>query len=121
MEQGTILGLLMHSFEPFITAFKHPGFSEEREWRAISSCTSNLLDKKRKERVTSTGSRYYLECIFIQDDNERLWQRELLPITGIKHGPLAEENSKEKIKEQLILSGYESQVIHTDSGIPLKS
>ncbi len=41
-EQGSIMGMLMHAFDPFVTAFKHPGFSEEREWRAIVACANNL-------------------------------------------------------------------------------
>ncbi len=120
IEQGIVLGLLMHSFEPFVTAFKHSGFSEEKEWRAIVSCESNLTDTKKKERVANSGTSSYLECIFIQSDDEKLWQRELLPITGLKHGPLAEVNSIEEIKKRLTLNGYENQVVHSKSRIPLR-
>lgn len=119
-EQGTILGLLIHVFEPFVIAFKHPGFSEECEWRAVASCPSNLIVTKKKARIISTGSSNYLECLFIQSDNDNLWQRKLLPITGVKHGPLAKENVKEEIEKQLTLDGYESQVDYSDSSIPLK-
>jgi len=119
-KQGIILGLLMHSFEPFVTAFKHAGFSEEKEWRGITSCASNLTEKNKKERNTDSGISTYLECIFIQGDEENLWQRELLPITAIKYGPLAQELSKEVIEIQLELSNYDNQVKHSKSEIPLK-
>jgi hypothetical protein len=120
MEQGVVLGLLMHSFEPFVTAFKHVGFSEEKEWRAVASCASNLTDPKKKERETNSGPASYLECIFVQGDDVNLWQRELLPITGIKYGPLAKEDTIEDIKKQLVLHGYENQIAHSKSEIPLK-
>jgi hypothetical protein len=120
MEQGVVLGLLMHSFEPFITAFKHAGFSEEKEWRAVVSCASNLTVTKKKERQTDSGTASYLECIFMQGDDASVWQREFLPITGIKHGPLAEEDTIENIKNRLVLYGYKNQVAHSKSGIPLK-
>ena len=120
MEQGVVLGLLMHSFEPFVTAFKHVGFSEEKEWRAVASCASNLTVTKKKERKTDSGTASYLECIFIQSDDVNLWQREFLPITGIKYGPLAEESTIDDIKKRLLLHGYENQVVHSKSGIPLK-
>jgi len=61
-----------------------------------------------------------LECIFIQGDNENLCQRKSLPITGIKYGPLAKAFEKEEIKRLLLLNGYENQVVHSDSNIPLK-
>lgn len=120
MEQGILLGLLMHAFEPFITAFKHPGFSEEMEWRAIVSCPTNLTLGVKKEIDTDLGPRPYLECVFIQGDDERLWQRELLPITGVKHGPLADGRSKEEIRNLLMAMGYSDNVVYSNSRIPLR-
>lgn len=119
-EQSVILGLLIHTFEPFVTAFKHTGFSEEKEWRGITSCASDLTEKKKKERDTDSGTSSYLECMFIQGDEENLWQRELLPITAIKYGPLAEELARKVIEIQLELSNYNNQVKHSKSEIPLK-
>lgn len=119
-EQGIILGLLMHAFKPFITSFKYPGFSEELEWRAIASGVNNIAKADKKERITNSVAINYLECIFIQDDDDRLWQRELLPITGIKYGPLAENSPCEEIKKYLELNGYKDLVTYSRSGIPLK-
>jgi hypothetical protein len=118
-EQGTIMGFLMHAFDPFITAFKHPGFAEEREWRAIVACANNLTKDHRKTRSSEFGDSHYIECIFIQGDEERLWQREILPITGIKNGPLAQEAEIENLKLFLDKNGY--NVEFSKSGIPLRN
>jgi len=120
MEQGVVLGLLMHALEPFVAAFKHPGFSEEKEWRAVLNCQSGLSASSKKYRNTDMGKKSYLECIFIQGDSENLWQRKLLPISGIKNGPLTRVEYKNKLKELLKLNGYDGQVVFSDSNIPLR-
>lgn len=120
-EQGVFMGLLMHAFDPFVTAFKHPGFAEEREWRAIVACANNLTGGRRKNRTTAYGESYYLECIFIQGDEHKLWQRKHLPITEIKHGPLAGKELNEKLRHHLDVSGYGNIVNYTKSGIPLRA
>lgn len=121
VELGVILGFLIHTLEPFATAFKHPGFHEEKEWRAIASCQTTLTETIRKKRTSNSSTSNYLECVFIQDDEERMWQRKLLPITSIKYGPLAEDAIKAEIKGHLLNNGYENQVVHSDSSIPLKN
>tara|TARA_R100001460_G_scaffold85853_1_gene127194 strand:+ start:36 stop:1046 length:1011 start_codon:yes stop_codon:yes gene_type:complete len=119
-EQGSIMGLLMHAFDPFIIAFKHPGFAEEREWRAIVACANNLTDGRRKKRETDYGESHYVECIFIQGDEHRLWQRERLPITGIIHGPLAPDGAIERLRQHIDMHGYSSDVAFSESSIPLR-
>lgn len=120
-EQGILIGFLMHALRPFVTAFKHPGFAEEREWRAIAACQKTQTDAKKKQRIAGSSSSNYLECIFIQGNDVSLWQRKLLPITGIKYGPLAEPSKKEEIRKLLSLNGYENQVVYSDSSIPLRA
>lgn len=120
-ELGVISGSFIHALEPFTTAFKHPGFHEEREWRAVSSCQKTITTTTKKTRETESGTCSYVECIFVQGDSERLWQRNLLPISAIKYGPLAEHGVKEAIPELLSANGYTSQVSYSDSRIPLRN
>ena len=110
----------MHVFQPFIVSFKHPGFSEEKEWRAITSCARNLTETCKKTKPSGGGRGYYLDCIFIQGDNDRLWQRRFLPITNISLGPLAKEDDKQNLWRIIKDTGYENLIKITNSTIPLK-
>lgn len=120
MEQGAVLGLLMHAFEPFVTAFKYLGFSEEKEWRAITSCARNLTENCKKQIGAGNSTRYYIECIFIQGDEENLWQRKLLPVTNISLGPLTGDAEKENLQQIIRKNGYENLISVNKSKIPLK-
>lgn len=118
---GAAVGMLIHALSPIISSFKHPGFSEEREWRALASCAPTMTAMTKKTRPAASGEAVYLECIFIQGDEERLWQRSHLPISEIKHGPLAGRDAKlsaDVIHQEL---GYEGNLIFTSSAIPLKA
>ena len=117
VEQGIMLGFLVHTFEPFVTSFKHPGFSEEREWRVVASCASNLTDSHKKKNIRG-GS--YLECIFIQGDEINLWQRKCLPITSIVHGPLTEGKAISDLERAIEEEGYKELISCKRSVIPLK-
>lgn len=119
-EQASILGLIMHVFQPFIISFKHPGFSEEKEWRAITSCARNLTENCKKKKQSGGGIGYYLDCIFIQGDKERLWQRRFLPISNISLGPLAKGDAKQNLLKIIQTHGYESLIKISKSTIPLK-
>lgn len=85
----------------------------------VTSATS-LSDSSKKVRKTNTGKSTYFECVFIQEDKDNLWQRELLPISEIKNGPLTNDDEKNKIKEILRLNGYDGRVRFSDSKIPLR-
>jgi hypothetical protein len=120
VELGIVAGFVIRALDLFALAFKHPGFVEEREWRVIASCQITQTETKKKYRHTDSGTINYLECIFLQGDKERLWQRKLLPITGIKYGPLADVSVKDEINKLLSINGYDNQVVYTNSTIPLR-
>jgi len=120
LEQYVVLGFLIHMFEPFVTSFKHIDFSEEREWRAVVSCARNLTQEHRKEIIQGSNARPYIECIFIQGDEIDLWQRELLPIKGIIHGPLAEGGPIAKLEATITEEGYKDLIGCKRSALSLK-
>lgn len=119
--EGVAVGMLIHALSPIILSFKHPGFSEEREWRAVASCAPTMTAMTKKTRAAASGEAVYLECIFVQGDEERLWQRSHLPVSEIKHGPLAGGDAKlsaDAIHREL---GYEGNLAFTSSAVPLKA
>jgi hypothetical protein len=119
-ERWTILGPLIHAFEPFVTAFKHHAFAEEKERRAVCSCARNLVTSRERSREIGSGPVCYMECIFLQEDDKDLWQRSILPITGIKFGPLAEDWSRKALLVLIQEQGYKAQVHFSQSNIPLR-
>ncbi len=119
--QGAVIGMLLQAFSPIISSFKHPGFSEEREWRAVASCASTMTATVKKTKSSASGEATYLECIFIQGDEERLWQRSHLPISDIKHAPLAGADAKLAADVLHRALGYEGRLAFSSSEIPLKA
>ncbi|MDH5710609.1 MAG: DUF2971 domain-containing protein [Gammaproteobacteria bacterium] len=112
-DRSVVLGFFMRVLEPFVAAFKHSGFHEEKEWRAVAVCPSDLVKEKM-------GVNNFLECIFIQGDQENLWQTDLLPITSVTAGPLSRKAEMDEVKNRLLLKGYGNQVVYSKSEIPLK-
>ena len=106
MEQAVITGFLMHAFGPFSTAFKDSLFSEENEWRSVVSCQKSQCENDRKQYDTRAGARVYLDSIFLQQDDEDLWQRPLLPITTIYVGPLADSKDEGNLLTAIKENGY---------------
>jgi hypothetical protein len=120
IELGVFSGALVHALEPFSTSFKHPGFAEEREWRLVASGPKTIATTNKKQRGSGTKEINYLECLFLQENSEKFWQREILPISGIKFGPLTDEAEKTKVSKLLSTHGYTNQVVISDSCIPLR-
>lgn len=121
MEQYVFLGFMMHVFGPFTTALKDSAFEEEKEWRAVTQVQAGLTVDGKKRRAHGSEDRYYVESIFVQSDETRLWQRELLPIKSIWSGPLAPNEEQEILREVIQSQGYGDSIALKGSRIPLRS
>lgn len=117
-ELGLFSGFLLNNFDIFCAGFKHQGFSEEKEWRAIVSPPDEHVTKNKRVRVTNKNS--YLETMFCQWNKQGIRQRKLLPIASITHGPLANSDDKEEIQKLLSSHGYADQIVYHESQIPLR-
>jgi len=120
LKLGVITGWVFHAFKPYLMAFKHPGFAEEKEWRVVASCPKTMATSYKRQRNTGSEQISYTECLFLQENTEKFWQREILPITGIKFGPLADDLIRADVNKWLSTHGYEKQATTSNSCIPLR-
>jgi hypothetical protein len=121
--KGMITGLLQNVFQIPLLTFKDEGFSEEKEWRAIFLANSVQNENLRKFRTAGGTFVPYVESIFLQDGEENLFQREILPIKSVCLPPAAGNTTRKGLELFLHDNGFKDQnkVSVLDSAIPLRN
>jgi hypothetical protein len=119
--------LSAHLFEVFRSAIvctKHPGFSEEREWRVIYSPTYRLSTRLQSDLVTVRGTPQQIYRIPLQDiPDEGLVGIEIPQffdriIVGPAHFPITIADGMTKALEQAGVANAAQRVVISD--IPLR-
>lgn len=122
--KGMLTGLVYNFLTFPLIAFKHGGFSEEQEWRAVFYPDIASIKKLRKFRASSGVFVPYIETTFMQDDEERIFQRETMPIKSICLPPAAGATSKKGLELYLRGNGFHvgsNGIQIKDSTIPLRN
>ncbi|MFT2091501.1 DUF2971 domain-containing protein [Paraglaciecola sp. 2405UD69-4] len=121
--KGMIIGLLQNVFQIPLLTFKDEGFSEEKEWRAIFLANSVQNEKLRKFRTTGGTFVPYVESIFLQNDEENLFQRKTLPIRSVCLPPAAGNTTRKGLELFLHHNGFQAKnkVSVLNSAIPLRN
>jgi len=103
---GIIKGLIHNLFTLPMLAFKNSGFSEEREWRAVFY--PNLVQTRELRKFRSNSGIFipYLDSIFLQSNDERLFQRAKLPISSVRLPPSAGNTALKGLEMYLNSQGF---------------
>jgi hypothetical protein len=101
--------LLRRAASLTITA-KHHSFNEEKEWRIVGVSIPGRGEVVKKD----PGGRSYVDLPLVEGDG-------LLPLVGVRLGPLAEDGQRENAIGLLRSLGYPSaETMVSVSGIPLR-
>ena len=122
-KKGVLTGLLHNVFMLPLLTFKDKGFSEEKEWRAIFLPNSVQNEKLIKFRTLGGTFIPYIESLFLQSDDDNLFQRETMPIKSICLPPAAGKTTRKGLELFLKNNGFidENKINVIDSVIPLRN
>lgn len=116
-EEDSIFNVVLNILLDLSTWFKHPSFSEEKEWRAVGILASESDVERRNIRFRAINNRLIPYIILKPDPKKGL---KMLPIKKIVHAPSPDSGLIKKCTEQLCLNyGYEKIVIE-GSNAPIR-
>lgn len=118
--RDVISGLIISTFSLALTSFKDSGFAEEKEWRIIITPNPPQLNNLQRFRSYNNAFIPYIEAIFLQDDEDRLFRRKHLPIKSICLPPASGKVSKLGLEMFLESNSYNDTKI-IKSSIPLRN
>ena len=103
----------LSTFSRFLSAFKHPAFSEEREWRLMSRINPKTVQFRPRGNIL-------IPYIELDVTSQQLTNTGKIPLTKIIHGPtLHSDTTKYSVRRLLDESSYLTVMVES-SEIPLR-
>ncbi len=116
-KEDGIFNVILNILLDLSTWFKHPSFSEEKEWRAIRILV-RASDRERKNiRFRAIKNRIIPYIILKPDQNKGL---KTLPIKKIVHAPSPDSGLIKKCTEQLCLNYGYGKIVIDGSNTPIR-